>query len=83
MSHLAIFVTRQSIASDQLVVGGDARVNVANTDTIEWAAVMPFDSNFVQINAAIKDAAIAAAEAAGFTIGVSDQKTLFGGAVIL
>lgn len=46
-----------------------------------WSAVVPIDALASTINAAIKDAAIAAAAGYEITVGAQDKKTIIGGAV--
>jgi hypothetical protein len=54
-----------------------------SAETLGANAVVPIDSTPAQVNAAIREAVIAAAEAAEFVIDPSDPKTLFAGAVAL
>jgi len=50
---------------------------------ISWVATVGWDDSASSINIAIKDAAVAAVEAAGFLVEVGDKKTLFRGAIDL
>jgi hypothetical protein len=80
MSNLAIQVT--AVAADE-VTGMAFVVNRDNAE-IRWRARVNWATDTAAvINAAIKAAAIAAAEASNFTIGPLDKKTMIGGAVDL
>jgi hypothetical protein len=48
---------------------------------VTWSVEVDPGDLAATINAAVKDAAIAAAEVRGYTVGALDKKTLIGGAV--
>lgn len=85
MADLAIIVLGVANASDfaSFEVDGNAIVGNGVTGTFLTWTTPPVSYNALAatINAAIKDAAITAAAAAGFSVGALDKKTLFGGAV--
>ena len=85
MADIAIYII--SIGgcddSDYVNVGGYARCTgmSAELGNIVWDVNIPLNSLASTANTAIKNAAIAAAEALEYTIGALDKKTLYGGAV--
>ena len=62
-------------------IAGVAEVN-GSPAPITWETFVNFTDNTVQVNKACIDAAVAAANADGFTIFPSDAKTLFASAVL-
>lgn len=80
MAHIAIFVSAIATDGTNLELQGEARVS-PGSDFIGWTTTVPWTTGSAGVNTAIKDAAIAAAEAAGHTIGLLDNKTLFAGAM--
>lgn len=96
MSALHIIVTDISSADGSVFVSGKAfsQFNqTVNADgeslqgsagpTIDWVATVGWGDSAATINTAIKNAAIAAATASGYTVGGGDKKTLFRGALDL
>lgn len=85
MADIVIFVFDiGAVASgDDVQYSGGARCSgMTSTDpTIEWLTSVDPGALAATVNAAIKDAAIAAAADAGFTVGALDKKTLLAGAV--
>lgn len=85
MAHIMVFVTDASPAGegDGITVGGYARLSgMSPSDSnIPWSTEVNPSQLATAINEAIKDAAIAAAEAAEYTVGVLDKKTVFRGAM--
>lgn len=79
MPHLHI-VADSINPGTSVIIGGSAVVE-GHDDTLMWSVSVAWDALEATINTAIKDAAIAAAAAAGFTVGALDKKTLYGGAV--
>lgn len=82
MSSIVIFPG--SVASD----GGLLRISgvaVVEPDSpgIPWSMTASFDAGALVINQAIEDAAVAAAEAENYVVGMLDKKTLMCGAVSL
>jgi hypothetical protein len=79
-----LFVDRfSSPPPGQYRIAGVAEVDGAppNTD-IGWETFVPFSAAVLPINTACINAAVAAANAAGFTVGPSDNKRLFASAVL-
>lgn len=68
---------------DDVEYSGVCRLSGMNAtmESMEWTATASPGALAATVNAAIKDAAIAVAVAAGFTVGVLDKKTLLGGAI--
>lgn len=81
MAHIAIFVG--SIGAGEngtLFMSGDARLST-DGGTVSWSTEVAYNALASTIDDAIKSAAIAAAEAANYTVGALDKKLLFAGAV--
>jgi len=79
MANIAIYVggSRLGTASGFRLSGG-ALVSPVSED-ISWeTADIAFTATTTQVNQAIQDAAIAVAEAAGYTIGALDTKIIIG-----
>ena len=74
-----------SETTDAVTISGVARcTGMAPEDTdISWQIVVAIGTPAATINEAIKDAAIAAAEAREYTVGALDAKTLLGPAIDL
>ncbi len=72
-------------AGDDLLVAGTARLSTMSpsADSVPWSVQFDPTQLAATINEAIKDAAIAAAEAEpyNFDVGLLDKKTLIGGAI--
>jgi hypothetical protein len=97
MSALVIIVTDISSSDGTVLVSGRAYTQLGtglktpdNEDipaggcgAINWVASCGWGDSATAINTAIKDAAIAAAAVAGYTVGGADKKTLFRGALDL
>ena len=67
----------------QYRIAGIAEVEGGSPEThVEWEAFVSFSAAVVPINTACINAAVAAANAAGFTVGPSDNKRLFASAVL-
>lgn len=87
MADIVIFVSGYSANSettDDLEYSGTCRCSGmdATDDSITWAtAAVAVGALATTVNTAIKDAAIAAAGVAGYTVGGLDKKTLLGGAI--
>lgn len=84
MSHISVFVGGMACFEgdlDLVTVSGEARVDGVN-GVASWSVEVPFSALATTINDAIKDSAIAAAEAQlSVSIGALDKKTLYAGAV--
>lgn len=78
--NLVIFLHDAFTVNGTLRMTGVAFVGPTGTQVV-WAADTSSGSPTSTVNAAVRDAAIAAAAAAGFTVGPADQKTLIAGAV--
>ena len=78
MPDIAIFVSSVSRSGTDLYVNGIAHTSDTD-DTFGWGVSVAFDALAATINAAIRDAAVTVAGAAGHTVGALDQKRLFGG----
>ncbi|MGH9966240.1 MAG: hypothetical protein ACREBG_00185 [Pyrinomonadaceae bacterium] len=81
MADMALILTNlDPNGSGQLRLNGEGR---ASTDggTFYWQVDVNYDALAATINSAIKDAAISAAQAAGYTVGAFDKKTLYSAAV--
>jgi hypothetical protein len=97
VSALLVFVTDISSSDGVVLVSGKALtqlapglktpanedIPVAGCGVIGWVASVAWGDPATAINAAIRDAAVAAAVAAGYTVGGADKKTLFRGAIDL
>lgn len=85
MSDILILITGyQPIAeSDDIRITGVGRCTAMGLEhpEIEWATDVAPGALAATINAAIKAAAIDAADLRGYTVGLLDKKTLLGGAV--
>ena len=85
MASIQIYVTGYGPAEsgDDLVWTGQARCSgmTSADDTISWSATVDPGALAATVNQAFKDAAVAAAGDAGFTVGLGDKKTLIGAAV--
>lgn len=80
VTHLGTFVTSGTIAVSGHAIAEDM---VGDDVPITWGTSVSQDTPPSTINEAIKDAIIAAAVEAGYTVGPSDRKTLFGGGIAL
>lgn len=77
--HVLIRVTDVAMAGDTTAnINGEWEVPGASST---FESLVPFSSSANAMNAAIIDAAVAAAIAEGTTITQQDSKTLFGGVV--
>lgn len=82
MADIVAFVGAVAIASGQFRYTGSARTSdMADGDSVSWSVDVATDAQSMTVNVAIRDAAIAAAVAAGHTVGNSDKKTIVAGAV--
>ena len=83
MAHIAIFVGSISQSGSNVTFSGEARVSTmsASDDPLAWTAAVAFTAQTATVNAAIQAAAIAAAEAAEYTIGELDNKIIVAGGV--
>jgi hypothetical protein len=68
-------------SGSNVVLGGMAFLSDGNS--VNYTVTLPFNTNNATlINNAVRDAAIAAALALGFTVGPGDRKLLLGGAAV-
>lgn len=81
MAHIAILVESLQRNGTTLNINGCAFVSVSGSPSISWGATVSFTSLSATMNEAIRDAAIAAAESAGYSVGPLDNKTVFSGAM--
>jgi len=79
MAHINIFVTSVDPLNNKVSYTGTALVS-PNFGPYQWVYEAEFNAIAVDINAGIKAAAIAVAEADGRTIGLADKKTVVAGA---
>lgn len=65
-----------------IFISGDCRTSdmVTADPSVNWSAQVSPSALASAVNTAIKNAAIAAAEAAGFSVGLLDKKNVLGGA---
>jgi len=70
-------------SGDNIRYSGSCRLSgmTPESEGVTWSVDVPPGALASTINTAIKDAAVAAAEAAEYTVGALDKKTLIGGAV--
>ena len=82
MPNSAIIVGSIAARDGQLQLSGIIALSPGGDPSFEqpWQAVAAFGATAAQINNVIQAAAVAAAGAAGFIVGPSDSKTIFGGA---
>jgi hypothetical protein len=82
MAHIAIHVTDVDprTAEGDLTIAGVAFLST-DGGQVNWAAYVAYTALAATINGACMDAAIAAAQAAGYTVGALDKKTIWGGAI--
>lgn len=87
MAHIVISVwgIEPTASNDDIRYYGSARLSGMDGDdpAISWSVDVAPSELAAAVNIAIRDAAIAAAEAASYTVGPTDQKTLIAGAVAL
>ena len=87
MSALIALVTainRANAPVGQYRIAGLAEVAGAPEDSaVSWEVFANYDAASAATNQACRDAAVSAAIAAGFSVAPPDQKTLFGGAVLI
>jgi len=85
MASIVIYVSNLQPAEtgDDVVISGFCRLSgmTQADDPIPWSVQFAPTTLAATINAAIRDSAIAAAEAEDFEIGLLDKKTLIGGAI--
>jgi len=80
---LVATVNRTNAPTGQYRLSGQGVVEGAPAgDEVSWEVFVNYSDSTAVVNAACKDAAVAAAVTAGFTVGPADSKTLFAGAVI-
>lgn len=80
MANIAVFIETFSNNGGFLLISGSARVDISNGDQpIVWAVNVNYTDSKNQINQAIENAAITAAQTAGFTI--DGHKLFVGGEV--
>ena len=87
MADLIVFVVHVDRSSSpppgQYRIAGVAEVDGSPPDTsVTWETFVPFTAAVLPINTACINAAVAAAQAAGFTVNPSDNKRLFASAVL-
>lgn len=80
MAHIAVFVGAINRQGSQLRLSGFASIS-GSDDVIYWQADVAWTALSATMNEAARDAAIAAADVAGHTVGPLDNKTLFCGAM--
>ena len=85
MAHIVMLVHGYAPADsgDDIRIQGSCRLSgmTPADESIGWSVDVAPGALAAAMNSAIKDAAIAAAELAGYTVGALDKKTLLGGAV--
>lgn len=85
MAHISIVCGNFSAgdSAGEQRIGGFARTSDMDPSAgnISWEADVQMTALAATINESIKDAAIAAAQDAGHTIGTLDKKTIYGGGV--
>lgn len=74
--HIIVTGMTPSSSGNNLIVG-HCRV-APNSEVIGWEVSVPFTALATVINEAIRDAAIAQAELAGYSVTGLDKKTIFG-----
>jgi len=80
MADILIFYQDRNIVEGEIVLSGTAYAS-PDSGSIPWETTVSRGDLAATINAAMKTAAIAAADVAGYTVGALDKKTLLGGAV--
>jgi hypothetical protein len=84
MADIAIFVSNinNSVDGTKILLSGDARLStmVYNDPSVHWEVELSWNATTAVMNRDIQLAAIAAAEANGFTVSANDNKKLFAGA---
>lgn len=85
MAHIVIYVGAigPAASGDDIRYEGNARLSgMSSSDPdISWSVNVDASELAATVNGAIRDAAIAAAEAAEYTVGPTDKKTIMAGAV--
>ena len=81
MSHIAIYTTDVTLSGASLRLGGYALVDTAGSSSVKWNTTVALSALSATMNAAIRDAAVAAAAVAGYTVGALDNKTIISGAM--
>lgn len=82
MAHILAFPSTPVVQSGVLQINGFAYVStMEDTDEIPFTATVSWTATQAGINSAIINAAIAAAENLGFTIGILDNRMVVAGAV--
>lgn len=80
MADMCFYVGYMTIVAGDLIVSGGARCS-PDSDEIPWETTVGWNDTPAQINSACQTAAIAAADVAGYTVGIGDNKTCLAGAV--